>query len=151
VKKKDGTLRICIKFKQLNKVIVNNKYPFPRIDDIFDQLRGTQIFSKIDPRYGYHHVRIKYEDICNTSFRIRYGHYKFTMVPFGLLNAPNVFMCLMNGVFREYLDTFVIVFLDEILIYSNFKEEHEHHLRMVLRVLRGHQIYSKLIKCSFYQ
>jgi hypothetical protein len=103
MKKKDGTLRLCIDFRQLNKVTMKNKYPLPRIDDLFDQLRGTRIFSKIDLRSGYHQVRIKEEDISKTSFRTRYGHYEFTVVPFGLSNAPIVFMCLMNGVFRELL------------------------------------------------
>jgi hypothetical protein len=110
----------------------------PRIDDFFDQLKDANIFSKIALRSGYHQVRIKEEDIIKTAFKTRYGHYEFTMVPFGLSNAPVVFMCLMNGVFREYLDKFVILFLDEILVYSNSKEEHEHHLRMVLQVLREH-------------
>jgi hypothetical protein len=135
----------------LNKVTVKNKYHFPRIDDLFDQLRGMQIFSKIDLRSGYHQVRIKEEDINKTTFRMRYGHYEFTVVPFGLSNAPVVFMCLMNGVFINYLDKFVIVFLDDILIYSKYEEEHEKHLRMVLQVLREHQLYAKLRKCSFYQ
>jgi hypothetical protein len=119
VKNKDGTLRLCIYFRQLNKVTIKNKYPLPMIDDLFDQLKDSRIFSKIDLRSGYHQVRIKEEDIKNTTFRTRYGHYEFTVVSFGLSNAPVVFMCLMNGVFREYLDKFVIVFLDEILIYSN--------------------------------
>jgi hypothetical protein len=151
VKKKDGTLRLCIDFRQLNKVTIKNKYPLPRIDDLFDQLKDARIFSKIDLRLGYHQVRIKEEDISKTTFRTRYGHYEFTVVPFGLSNAPVVFMCLMNGVFREYLDKFVIVFLDDILVYSKSEEEHEHHLRMVLQVLREHQLYAKLSKCSFYQ
>jgi hypothetical protein len=110
-----------------------------------------KIFSKIDLRSGYHQVRIKEEDINKTTFRTRYGHYDFIVVPFGLSNAPAVFMCLMNGIFREYLDKFVIVFLDDILIYSKSEEEHEQHLRMVLQVLREHQLYAKLSKCSFYQ
>jgi hypothetical protein len=122
----------------LNKVTINNKYHFPRIDDLFDQLQGTHIFSKIDIRYRYHQVRIKVEDIGNNSFIRRYGHYEFTVVPFVLLNAPVVFMCLMNGVFREFLDKFSIVFLDDILIYSKYKEEKNKHLRMVLQVLREH-------------
>jgi hypothetical protein len=151
VKKKDGTLRLCIDFRKLNKVTIKNKYPLPRIDDLFDQLKDAKIFLKIDIRSGYHQVRIKDEDISKTAFRTRYGHYEFIVVPFGLSNAPVVFMCLMNGVFREYLDKFVIVFLDEILVYSKSEEENEHHLRMVLQVLREHQLYEKLSKFSFYQ
>jgi hypothetical protein len=122
----------------LNKVTIKNKYRLTRIDDLFDQLRGAQIFSKIDLRSGYHQVRIKEEDINKTTFRTRYGHYEFTVVPFGLSNAPTVFMCLMNGIFRNYLDKFIIVFFDDILIYSKFEEEHEQRLRMVLQVLREH-------------
>ena len=106
---------------------------------------------KIDLRSGYHQVRIKDEDISKTAFRTRYGHYEFTVVSFGLSNAPVVFMCLMNGVFRDYLDKFVIVFLDDILVYSKSEEEHEQYLRMVLKVLREHQLYAKLRKCLFYQ
>jgi hypothetical protein len=151
VKKKDGTLRLCIDFRQLNKVTVKNKYPLPRIDDLFDQLKDVKVFSKIDLRSGYHQVRIKDEDISKTAFRTRYGHYEFNVVPFGLSNAPYVFMCLMNGVFRNYLDKFIIVFLDDILVYSKIEEEHEQHLKMVLQVLREHQLYAKLRKCSFYQ
>jgi hypothetical protein len=132
VKKKDGTLRLCIDFRQLNKVIVKNKYPLPRIDDPFDQLKDAKIFSKIDLRSGYHQVRINDEDSIKTAFRTRHDHYEFTVVSFGLTNAPVVFMCLMNGVFRDYLDKFVIVFLDDILVYSKTEEEHEQHLRMVL-------------------
>jgi hypothetical protein len=135
----------------LNKVTVKNKYPLPRIDDLFDQLKDAKIFLKIDLRSGYHQVRIKDEDISKTSFRTRYGHYEFTVVLFGLTNAPAVFMCLMNGVFINYLDKFVIVFLDDVLVYSKTAEEHEKHLRMVLEVLREHQLYAKLSKCTFYQ
>jgi hypothetical protein len=108
----------------LNKVTVKNKYPLPRIDDPFDQLKDATIFSKIDLRYGYHQVRIKDEDINKTAFRVRYGHYEFTVVPFGLSNTPVVFMFLMNGVLNNYLDKFVIVFLDDILVYSKTEEEH---------------------------
>jgi hypothetical protein len=132
-------------------VTIKNKYPLPRIDDIFDQLKDAKIFSKIDLGLGYHQVRIKYEDISKASFKKMYGHYEFTVVPFGLSNAPTVFICLMNGVFRAYLVKFVIVFLDDILVYSKSEEQHEHHLRMVLQVLREHQLYAKLSKCSFYQ
>jgi hypothetical protein len=151
VKKKDGTLKLCIDFRQLNKVTVKNKYPLPRIDDLFDQLKYENIFSKIDLRLGYHQVRIKDEDIRKTAFRTRYGHYEFIVMPFGLSNAPIIFMCLMNDVFREYLDKFVTIILETILIYSKLEEEHEHHLRMMLKVLREHQLYAKLSKCSFYQ
>jgi hypothetical protein len=146
VKKKYGTLILCINFRQLNKVTIKNKYTLPRIDDLFDQLKDAKIFSKIDIRSGYHQVRIKEEDTNKTAFRTRYGHYEFTMVPFGLSNAPVVFMYLMNGVFREYLDKFVIVFLYDIIVYSKMKEEHENHLRMVLQVLRERQLYAKLSK-----
>jgi hypothetical protein len=151
VKKKYGTLRLCIDFRQLNKVTIKNKYPLPRINDLFDRLNDAKIFSKIDLRLRYHQVRIIDEDINKTVFWVRYGHYEFTMVPFGLSNAPSVFMCLMNGVFREYLDKFSIVFLDEFLVYSKLEEENEHHLRMVLQVLREHQLYAKLKKCLVYQ
>jgi hypothetical protein len=151
VKKKYGPLRLCIGFRQLKKVIVKNKYPLSRIDDLFDQLKDAKIFSKIDIISGYHKVRIKDEDIRKTVFRTRFVHYEFTMVPFGLTNAPTIFMCLMNGVFKDYLDMFVIVFLDDILVYSKSEEENEQHLMMVLRVLREHQLYAKLRKFSFYQ
>jgi hypothetical protein len=151
VNKKYRTLRLCIDSRQLNKVTVKNKYHLPMIDDLFDQLKDAKIFSNIDLRSGYHQVRIKEEDINKTAFRTRYGHYEFTVRPFGLSNAPFVFMCLMNGVFREYLDKFVIVFLDDILVYSKSEEEHEQHLRMLLQVLREHLLYAKLNKCSFYQ
>jgi hypothetical protein len=126
------------RFQKLNKVTIKNKYPLPRIDDLFDQLKDARIFSKMDIRLGYHQLRINEEDINKTAFIKRYGHYEFIVVLFGLSNAPAVFMSLMNGVFREYLDKFVIVFLDEILVYSKSKEEHENHLRIVLHVIREH-------------
>jgi hypothetical protein len=125
VKKKDGNMKLCIDLKQLNKVIVKNKYPFPRIDDLFDQIKGENIFSKIDLRLGYNQVRIKEEYNSKTTFRTRYGHYEFVVVPFGFKNAPTTFMCLMNGVFRYFLDKSVIVLLDDILIYSNIQLENE--------------------------
>jgi hypothetical protein len=128
---------------------VKNKYPLPIIDDLFDQLRGEKISSNIDLRSGYHQVRIKIEDIHKIPFRTRYGHYEFVVVPFGLSNAPVVFMCLMNGIFRKYLDNFVLVFMDDILIYYKSEEENENHLILVLQVLKEHQWYSKLSKCSF--
>ena len=142
---------MSIDFRQLNKVTVKNKYPLLRIDDLFNQLKDAKIFSKIDLRSGYHQVRIKDEDINETAFRTRYGHYEFTVVTFGLSNTPVVFMCLMNGVFNKYLDKFVIVFLDDILVYSKSEEDHEKHLRMLLQVIRENQLCAKLSKCSFYQ
>ena len=151
VKKKDGTLRLCVNYRKLNKFTVKNKYYFPRIDDLFDQMRGAKVFSKIDLRYGYHQVRIKDEDIHKTAFKTRYGHYEFVVVPFGLTNAPATFMCLMNNIFSKYLDKFVLVFLDEILVYSKNEEEHEEHLRLTLQLLRDHQLYAKLSKCDFYR
>jgi hypothetical protein len=149
--KKYGTLRLCTAFRKLNKVTMKKKYHLPSIDDLFDQLKDAKIFFKIDLRLGYHQVRIKEEDICETKFITRYGHYELTMVPFGFSNAQSIFVCLINGVFINYLDKFVIVFLDDILIYSKFEEEHEQHLRMVLKILREHQLYAKLRKFSFYQ
>ena len=125
VKKKDGTLRLCIDYKQLNKVTMKNKYLFPKIDDLLDQMRGENLFSKFDLRFSYHHVRIKEEYIHKTTFRIRYGHYEFVVLPFGLTNTPATFMCLMNIVFIKYLDKFVLVVLDDILIYSKNEEEIE--------------------------
>ncbi|KAL0556807.1 hypothetical protein IC582_005324 [Cucumis melo] len=150
VKKKDGSMRLCIDYRELNKVIVKNRYPLPRIDDLFDQLQGATVFSKIDLRSGYHQLRIKDEDVPKTAFRSRYGHYEFIVMSFGLTNAPAVFMDLMNRVFREFLDTFVIVFIDDILIYSKTEAEHEKHLRMVLQTLRNNKLYAKFSKCEFW-
>ena len=147
VKKKDGSLCLSIDYRELNKVTVKNKYPLPRIDDLFDQLKGAKVFSKIDLRSGYHQLRIKDEDIPKTAFRTRYGHYEFTVMPFGLTNAPAAFMDLMNRVFRRHLDEFVIVFIDDILIYSKSPEEHEEHLRIVLQTLKENQLYAKFSKC----
>ncbi|GJV39194.1 putative reverse transcriptase domain-containing protein [Tanacetum coccineum] len=136
--------------KELNKLTVKNRYPLPRIDDLFDQLQGSQFFSKIDLRSGYHQLRVHGDDIPNTAFRTRYGHFKFTVTPFGLTNAPAIFMDLMNIVCRPYLDKFVIVFIDDILIYSKTQEEHVEHLRLVLELLKKEKLYAKFSKCEFW-
>ena len=150
VKKKDGSFRLCIDYRELNKVTIKNKYPLPRIDDLLDQLQGAKVFSKIDLRSGYHQLRIREEDIPRTAFRTRYGHYEFVVMPFGLTNAPAVFMDLMHRCFQQYLDKFVVVFIDDILIYSPNREVHEEHLRIVLSILRENQLYAKLSKCDFW-
>uniref|UniRef100_A0A2N9F185 Reverse transcriptase n=1 Tax=Fagus sylvatica TaxID=28930 RepID=A0A2N9F185_FAGSY len=150
VKKKDGSMRLCIDYRELNKVTVRNKYPLPRIDDLFDQLQGAMKFSKIDLSSGYHQLKVKKDDVPKTAFRTRYGHYEFLVMPFRLTNAPVVFMDLMNRVFQPYLDQFVVVFIDDILIYSKSLEEHEQHLRVVLQTLRDHKLYAKLKKCEFW-
>ncbi|GKD96288.1 putative reverse transcriptase domain-containing protein [Tanacetum coccineum] len=150
VKKKDGSLRMCIDYRELNKLTVKNRYPLPRIDDLFDQLQGSCYFSKIDLRSGYHQLRVHEDDIPKTAFRTRYGHFEFTVMPFGLTNAPAVFMDLMNRVCKPYLDKFVIVFIDDILIYSKTKEDHEVHLGLVLELLRKEKLYAKFSKCEFW-
>ncbi|GJV72807.1 putative reverse transcriptase domain-containing protein [Tanacetum coccineum] len=137
VKKKDGSFRMCIDYRELNKLTIKNRYPLPRIDDLFDQLQGSSVYSKIDLRSGYHQLRIREEDIPITAFRTRYGHYEFQVMPFGLTNAPAVFMDLMNRVCKPYLDKFIIVFIDDILIYSKNKEEHGKHLKTILNLLRS--------------
>ena len=147
-KKKEKTLRLCIDYRQLNKVMIKNRYPLQRIDDLFDQLRGAWVYSKIDLRTGYHQLRIRETDIPKTVFRTRYGHFKFTVMPFVLTNAPAAFMDLMHKVFQPYLDQFIVVFVDEILIYS--QSEHEDHLRIVLQLLRDHQLYARFSKCEFW-
>ncbi|KAA3466111.1 DNA/RNA polymerases superfamily protein [Gossypium australe] len=150
VKKKDRTLIMCIDYRQLNKVTVKNKYPLPRIDDLFDQLKGASVFSKIDLKSGYYQLRVRESDIPKKAFRTRYGHYEFLVMPFGLTNALVVFMDLMNRVFRPYLDRFVVVFIDDILVYSRDETEHAEHLRLVLQILREKQLYAKFSKCEFW-
>ncbi|KAA3483173.1 DNA/RNA polymerases superfamily protein [Gossypium australe] len=143
-------MRLCIDYQQLNKVTVKNKYPLPRIDDLFDQLKGATGFSRIDLRSGYYQLRVKDSDIPKTAFRTRYGHYEFLVMPFGLTNAPAVFMVLMNRMFRPYLDKFVVVFIDDILICSHDENEHAEHLRTVLQILRDNQLYAKFSKSEFW-
>ena len=150
VKKKDGSHRMCIDYRELNKLTVKNRYPLPRIDDLFDQLQGASWFSKIDLRSGYHQMRVRDEDIQKTAFRTRYGHYEFVVMPFGLTNAPATFMDLMNRVCRPMLDRSVIVFIDDILVYSRSREQHEEHLREILGVLRSERLYAKFSKCEFW-
>ncbi|GJX48639.1 putative reverse transcriptase domain-containing protein [Tanacetum coccineum] len=132
---------MCIDYRELNKLTVKNRYPLPRIDDLFDQLQGSNIYSKIDLRSGYHQLRVREEDILKTAFRTRYGHYEFQVMPFGLTNAPTVFMDLMNRVCKPYLDKFVIVFIDDILIYSRNKKEHEEHLKAILELLKKEELF----------
>ncbi|GJR98543.1 putative reverse transcriptase domain-containing protein [Tanacetum coccineum] len=141
---------MCIDYQELNKLTVKNRYPLPRINDLFDQLQGSSVYSKIDLRSGYHQLRVREEDIPKTAFRTRYGHYEFQVMPFGLTNAPAVFMDLMNRVCKPFLDKFVIVFIDDILIYSKNKKEHEEHLKAVLELLKKEKLYAKFSKCEFW-
>ncbi|GJZ80436.1 putative reverse transcriptase domain-containing protein [Tanacetum coccineum] len=150
VKKKDGSFKMCINYWELNKLTIKNRYPLPRIDDLFDQLQGLSVYSKIDLRLGYHQLRVRDEDIPKTTFRTIYGHYKFQVMPFGLTNTPDVFMDLMNRVCKPYLDKFVIVFIDDIRIYSRNKEEHANHLRIILELLKKEKLYAKFSKCDFW-
>lgn len=151
VRKKDGTLRMCVDYRALNKLTIKNKYPLPRIDELLDRLHGATFFSKLDLMSGYYQVRIADQDVHKTAFRTRYGHYEFLVLPFGLTNAPATFMRLMNDVFRPYLDESVIIYLDDILIYSKSLEEHKTHLHQVLDALRKNQLCAKASKCAFFQ
>ena len=150
VEKKDGTQRMCVDYRSLNEDTIKNKYPLPRIEDLFDQLRGARVFSKIDLRSGYYQLKIRPSDIEKTAFTTRYGLYEYTVMSFGLTNASVYFMYLMNKVFMEYLDKFVVVFIDDILVYSKDEEEHEEHLRLVLQKLRENQLYAKMSKCELW-
>ena len=146
-KKKDKTLRLCIDYRQLNRVTIKNRYPLPLIDYLFEQLRGVRVYSKIDLRTGYHELRVREADILKIALRMQYGHFKFTVMPFGLTNVPTTFVDLMNRVFQPYLDQFGVVFIDDILIYSQSEVEHEDNLIIVLQLLRDHQLYAKFSKC----
>jgi hypothetical protein len=150
VEKKDRTQQMCVDYRSLNEVTIKNKYPLPRIEDLFDQMKGASVFSKIDLRSGYHQLKIRESDIPKTAFHTRYGLYEYTVMSFGLTNAPAYFMYLMNKVFMEYLDKFVVVFIDDILIFSKTEGEDEKHLRLVLEQLRSNQLYVKFSKCEFW-
>jgi hypothetical protein len=150
VKKKDGSLRMCVDYRPLNAVTIKNKYPLPCIDVLFDQLAGAKVFSKIGLRSGYHQIKIRASDVPKTSFSTRYGLYEFLVMSFGLTNASAYFMYLMNSVFMNELDKFVVVFIDDILIYSKSEAEHAKHLRIVLQRLRDHKLHPKLSKCEFW-
>ena len=151
VPKKDGGFRMCVDYRALNKSTIRNRYPLPRIDDLLDRLGGANFFTKIDLRSGYHQIRVHPDDVPKTAFRTRYGHFEFLVLPFGLTNAPATFMHLMHSIFREHLDTFVIIFLDDILVYSRTLEEHKKHVRKTLEILRNNKLYAKVTKCSFFQ
>src|SRR4051812_36040025 len=151
VKKHDGTMRMCVDYRALNKITIKNKYPLPRIDELFDRLQGARCFSKLDLISGYHQLAIHEPDVEKTAFRTRYGHFEFLVLPFGLTNAPATFMHLMHQVLRPLLDSCVIVFLDDILIYSKTPAEHRVHLRKVLELLRQNHLYAKKSKCMFFQ
>jgi hypothetical protein len=150
VDKRDGTIRLCVDYRKLNEVTIKNKYPLPKIEDLFDQLNGAKVFSKIDLRTGYHQLKVQESDIPKTAFTTRYGLFEYTIMSFGLTNAPAYFMNLMNKVFMKFLDKFVVVFIDDILVYSKTEEEHAEHLRLVLGTLREHQLYAKFSKCEFW-
>lgn len=151
VRKKDGSLRFCVDYRSLNKATVKNRYPLPRIEELFDRLQGASCFSKLDLESGYWQLRIKEDDEYKTAFRTRYGHYQFRVMPFGLTNAPASFQACMNDIFRKYLDEFIVVYLDDLLVYSKNPADHLKHLRIVLQVLRKHKFYGKLSKCTFGQ
>ncbi|GJV70128.1 putative reverse transcriptase domain-containing protein [Tanacetum coccineum] len=142
--------QMCIEYRELNRLTVENRYPLPRIEDLFDQLQGSIVYSKIDLRSGYHQLRVQEEDIPKTAFRTRYGHYEFQVMLFGLTNAPAVSMDLMNRVCKPYMDRFVIVFIDDILSFSKSRKEHEGHLKLIMRLLKKEELYAKFSKCEFW-
>jgi hypothetical protein len=150
VKKKDNSLRLCVDYHPLNAVTIKNKYPLPRIDILFNQLAGAKVLSKIDLRSGYHQIKIRSSNVPKTAFSTRYGLYEYLVMPFGLTNTPAYFMYLMNSVFMQELDKFIVVFIDDILIYSKTPEDHANHLHIVLQRLRDHHLYAKFSKCEFW-
>src|SRR3954466_16268043 len=150
VKKSDGTNRLVQDYRPINQATIQNKYPLPRINDLYDQLAGSKVFSKLDLRLGYHQIRVRDVDIPKTAFITRYGSYEYTVMYFGLTNAPSTFSRLMNYIFLEYLDKFVVVYLKDILICSKTEEEHVEHLRLILEKIREHKLYAKYSKCEFW-
>lgn len=149
VKKKDGTWRFCVDYWRLNDATIKNKFPLPIVDELLDELAGAAVFSKLDLRAGYHQIRMREEYEDKTAFKTHHGHFQFRVMPFGLTNAPATFQCLMNAIFSKYIRKFVIIFLDDILVFGETMEEHLEHLRLVFELLREHQLFVKASKCSF--
>jgi hypothetical protein len=150
MEKKNGTQRMCVDYRSLNEVTIKNKYPLPQIEDLLDQMKGASVFSKIHLRLGYHQLKIWESNIPKMAFCTRHGLYEYTVMSFGLRNTTAYFMYLMNKVFMEYMDKFVVVFIDGILVFSKMEEKHEKHVRLVLEKLRSNKLYAKFSKCEFW-